>query len=100
MKRARELRGVGEVGGMCRIGDGGLPADGQHRPSEFAPEHVTPEGQADLVLEEMRETVRREMHERRRALERHAQVLGFTDLREHRGDATVETPARRTVSAE
>ena len=40
------------------------------------------------------------MHERRRALERHAQVLGFTDLREHRGDAMVETPARRRSSAE
>ena len=54
-----DVRGISKVRSMRGGRDGAFTRDGERGPGELAPEHVTPERQANLLLEQVCESARR-----------------------------------------
>src|SRR5687767_537746 len=100
MKRPGEMRGVGEVRCLCCCGQRALTGDGDHRSGHFAPEDVTPEGQTDLLFEEMLKPARRKKDARSHLFERESQIPGRRDQVQYLCDSRVGTPRWRDSGAE
>jgi len=89
MCRVREVRGV------RRSRNRALGCDGDHGSRQLAPQHVPAERQANLILEEVRETRRRQTGLVRRSIQRHPQVVGRSNRVEHRRHARIQPASRR-----
>src|SRR5215510_7797073 len=75
--------------------DCALPTDDQHGARELSPEHIAAERQADLLLEQVRESARRQERQCRGVLDGHPQVVRRTNRREYFRDPLVEAATGR-----